>query len=51
MDLEQDIDADDPKLSPVEVDVLAEYWDDNQSERANLNTVYWWLRQANPHRD
>lgn len=49
MEVEEDIGMDVLRLSQAEVDALAEFWDNSQSQRVNLNTVHWWLRQVNPH--
>lgn len=31
-----------------QLEILAEYWDDCESDRTNVETITWWLAQVEP---
>ena len=35
-----------PDCSFHQLELLAEYWDDDESDRTNVETITWWLSQV-----
>ena len=37
-----------PDCSGHQLELFAEYWDDGESDRTNVETITWWLAQVEP---
>jgi hypothetical protein len=37
-----------PDRSYNQLELFAEYWDDGESDRTNVEAITWWLNQVDP---